>query len=137
MSKFIPICYEIVETDLGQGLVMDLILNDTGEIAPNLQQWTNKNKFSPDILSQFEIFFSLLFEHRLWFYDFNNANFVIQHKDGRKNVIFIDTKSFNHNNSWSMLKLEYVIPFLARRRMKRRIHRFYTQNNLMIPKSLL
>lgn len=136
LKDMIPGCDEIVKTNLGLGLVMDLIYNDDNQISPSLLVWQKENQLNSEILNQFEAFFLELLNQKLWFYDFNDGNFVIQKKGNQEKVIFIDTKSFNHNNSWSTLKLEYFIPTLARWRMKRRIQRFYSKKNIPIPPSL-
>lgn len=136
LAGFIPRCYGMIDTNLGKGLVAELVCNDDGQISPNFACWLKNNTLTSDIKAQFDAFFIRLLEQKLWFYDFNAGNFVIQHINGTDKVVFIDTKSYNHNNSWSMLKLEYIIPVLAHRRMKRRILRFYSKHNLEIPEKL-
>lgn len=69
----------------------------------------------------------ICFEHPL-----NNdkcvlKNFVVQIKDGRKNLYYTDLKSLNNYKSWSFLKLEKIIPSLAKYLMVRRIKRLLIQ----------
>ena len=127
--------YKLVQTNKGLGLVTDLMYDEDNRLSPRLMDWLNQGKtFTKDILWQFTDFFGRLLKHRLWFYDFNDENFILRTRKYRTYVCFVDTKSLNRNNSWSTLKLEYILPFLARRRMLRRIRRFYTSHGLEVPK---
>ena len=95
-----------------------------------------KKPIPQGIKKQFDDFFGRLLKYNLWFYDFNDTNFVIRIHGSRAQLFFVDTKSLNRNNSWSTFKLEYFIPWLARRRMLRRIQRFYTVHGYKIPTQL-
>lgn len=134
IACYVPRYYELVETDKGLGLVSDLIRDEDGSLSVCLGDWLkNANVLSKEIMDQFDDFFSKLLKFRLWFYDFNAGNFLIRSSKGCFQVLFVDTKSLNHNNSWSTLKLEYICPFLARRRMLRRIRRFYAIHKKQAP----
>ena len=134
IGSYVPRYYQLIKTDKGIGLESDLIRDDDGKLSPRLLDYfTTHATLNKQLLQQFQDFFQRLFQYNLWFYDFNNENFLIQTKKGKEHLIFCDTKSFNRNNSWSFLKLEYMIPFLARIRMKRRVHRFYKSNSLPVP----
>ena len=134
IGLYVPRYYKLVKTNKGPGLVTDLIYDDNNRLSPRLKDWTAQKKpLSKDIIKQFDDFFTRLLKHNLWFYDFNNENFLIRTHKGHHYLYFVDTKSLNRNNSWSTFKLEYIIPFLARRRMIRRIRRFYISYNLPVP----
>ncbi|MBQ3695786.1 MAG: hypothetical protein II938_02305 [Alphaproteobacteria bacterium] len=134
IGAYVPRYYKLVKTNKGLGLTTDLIYDDNNRLSPRLKDWLKQQKpLSQDIMSQFDDFFSRLLKYQLWFYDFNDENFLIKTHKKRHYLYFVDTKSLNRNNSWSTLKLEYVIPFLARRRMLRRIRRFYTAHHKPIP----
>lgn len=126
IGPYVPRYYKLVNTNKGLGLTSDLIYDDNNHLSPRLIDWLHQGKsLSQDIIRQFDDFFERLLKNRLWFYDFNDENFLIRTHKGHHYLYFVDTKSLNRNNSWSTLKLEYLIPFLARRRMLRRIRRFY------------
>ena len=78
-----------------------------------------------ELKTELDFFVYNLIQHDLFFYDFNLKNFVIQIKNGKKKLKFIDLKSFESNKSWSFLKMEILIPQLARTIMIRRIKRLY------------
>ena len=135
LTPYVPAYYDMVKTNQGPGLISDLITDEeTGTLSPMLRDWLCINRhLSPELLAQLQDFFERLLKHHLWFYDFNDENFLVQKKNGKLQLLFVDTKSFNRNNSWSFMKLEYVIPTLAKIRMKRRIQRFYRMHKLPVP----
>ena len=138
LSPYVTPYYGLVPTNYGLGLVSELITDSpTNTLSPRLRDWLKIHKtISKELLPQFQDFFERLLKHNLWFYDFNDENFLIQKKNNNLRLVFVDTKSLNRNNSWSFLKLEYVIPALAKIRMKRRIHRFYESHGIKIPQTL-
>ena len=134
IGPYVPRYYKLINTNKGLGLTSDLIYDDDNRLSPRLRDWYKvHNDLGPDIMRQFNDFFSRLLKYHLWFYDFNNENFLIRTHNGRHYLYFVDTKSLNRNNSWSTLKLEYLIPSLARHRMLRRIRRFYRSYHKSIP----
>ena len=136
IGSYVPRYYKLVRTNKGLGLTTDLIFDDNNRLSPRLKDWLHQGKpLTKEILSQFDDFYARLLKHGLWFYDFNDENFLIRTRKGRQQMYFVDTKSLNRNNSWSTFKLEYFIPFLARRRMLRRIRRFYIQHGQKVPKT--
>ena len=126
IGKYVPRYYKIVSTNKGPGLLTDLIYDDDNRLSPRLADWVCAGKpITKDMVDQFDDFFTRLLKYKLWFYDFNDENFLIRTSKGKPCLYFVDTKSLNRHNSWSTLKLEYIVPALARRRMLRRIQRFY------------
>jgi len=139
IGPYVTRYYELIQTNYGLGLTCDLVTDTPGNtLSPRLKDWLEAGRtFTPELLTQFQDFFERLLKYELWFYDFNIENFLIQKQGDKLRLVFVDTKSLNRNNSWSFLKLEYVIPFLAKIRMKRRIRRFYTGYELEIPNVFL
>ena len=134
IGPYVPRYYKLIQTNKGLGLTTDLIYDDNNHLSPRLKDWTEQQKpLTKEIMRQFDDFFARLLKYHLWFYDFNHENFLIRTWNGHHHIYFVDTKSLNRNNSWSTLKLEYICPFLARRRMLRRIRRFYTSHGQKIP----
>lgn len=138
LSSYVTRYYELVPTNYGLGLISDLITDTpTNTLSLRLRDWLKIHKsISPELQEQFQDFFKRLLKYKLWFYDFNNENFLVQKQGDKLRLVFVDTKSLNRNNSWSFFKLEYIIPTLAKIRMKRRIHRFYKVHHLGVPNSL-
>lgn len=116
---------ELVDTDLGLGLVSELLRDDDGKISQPVYQYAEN--MDSDLSRQLKDFFSILVYTQTFFFDFNLKNFIVRIKDGRKQLKFIDLKSLNKNRSWSFLQMERVIPALAMWKMKRRIKRFYEE----------
>lgn len=134
IGPYVPRYLKIVRTNKGPGLITDLICDDNNRLSPRLTDWHLQGKTVPtEILKQFDDFFTRLLKYHLWFYDFNDENFLIRTHKGHHYLYFVDTKSLNRHNSWSTFKLEYICPFLAKRRMLRRIQRFYTLHKQPIP----
>ena len=122
----IPCEKELVETDKGLGMVCDLVRDDDGSASKMI--W--KYQMDDEIKQELDKFVSILLSRNLFFYDFNGNNFIIQIKDGKKKLKFIDLKSYRRNKSWTFLKLENVFDFLARIIMKRRLKRLYRDFHL-------
>lgn len=123
------VCYEsqCVQTNFGKGVVCDLLRDDNGKISNSLAAFLQDNGLDQELSDQLYHFIYCLLEHNICFYDFNLKNFVVQIKDGRKNLYYTDLKSLNNYKSWSFLKLEKIIPSLAKYLMVRRIKRLLIQ----------
>lgn len=133
LKDFVISCEkELTETNKGPGMICDLITDDDGKIS----QMIFKYKMDAEIKEKLDSFVRLLLKHNLFFYDFNMNNFIIQVKDGKKNLKYIDLKSFRHYKSWCFLKLESVFDSLARIIMIRRLKRLYKDLGLKMPESV-
>jgi hypothetical protein len=113
----------LVETDQGPGLVCGLLKDADGRISQSLMEYMEHNTLSDDLKRQIDDFFSLLLSRKLNFYDFNVKNFIIQKKAEGERLVYIDIKGYNRTKS--RLKLEDLFPPVGRRKMKRRMARFY------------
>ena len=130
LSDYIVSCEkELVETNKGKGLVCERLLDDDGSPSKMIYEIEPDD----DLKRELDSFFGLLLTHNLFFYDFNEQNFAVQIKNGRKRLKYIDLKSFRHNNSWCFLKLEGVFDCLARIMMTRRLKRVYKILKLDVP----
>lgn len=124
---------ELVETDKGPGLVCGLVRNDSdGSIAHALQYYLDTGAdLSGDIENDLREILRRLIAHNLFFYDFNEGNFVVKEMcGGRKKVIFIDLKGFHKNGYMGFLKMERHIAPLARNIMFRRMRTLYRELNI-------
>ena len=115
---------ELVKTNKGLGLVCELLKDDDGKLSKPITFYIKNGKIDKELASEFYYFTYQLIEHELYFYDFNLNNFVVQVKDGKKQLKYIDLKSYENNKSWTFLKLEKIFTPLAERIM-RRLKRLY------------
>lgn len=116
---------ELAETDKGPGLVSELLKNDDGSLCKPIWKYMKQGRIDPTLDEELKAFTRLLLRHKLYFYDFNVNNFVVQVRNGAKKLKYIDLKSYNNNKSWTFLKLEKVFSPLAKIIMVRRLKRFY------------
>lgn len=123
----------LVETDKGLALVCELVRNDDGTIAQSFAAFLNNHDVLQQIEPELNRFASLLIKHNLFFFDFNQRNFVIQFHNGKACLRFIDLKSFRTTKFWTSLKMEHFIPAVGRAVMKRRLKRLYHTLKLDFP----
>ncbi len=126
MQKFIAeYDPEPAVTDKGLGLVCELLKNDDGSLCKPIWKFVRNGRLDPTLDGQIYDFTQTLLKNKLYFYDFNLNNFVVQINNGVKKLKYIDLKSYNSNKSWTFLKLEKVFSPLAEMIMVRRLKRFY------------
>lgn len=128
LGEFIPV-YEspLVDTNLGKGLVCELLRDDDGNCSKTLADCRSTGGVAAELISQLKFFGYHLISHDLFFYDFNLQNFMVQIKNGKPYLKYTDLKSFNNYKSWTFLKLEKLLPPLARHLMIRRLNRILSQ----------
>ncbi len=124
----------LVETNLGKGVVCDLLIDDDGEYSRDFHHYQKNGLLTDEILGQLHDFFASLLKNNIFFYDFNYKNFLVWCRNGRKYLKYADMKSYN--NSRTLIKVEKFVPMVAKYKMKRRIIRFYSQRKLQYPESL-
>lgn len=111
---------ELVKTNLGRGLVCELICDDDGSPSLSLTSCCIAGKMMPEIAVAVRKFCSLCIEHNIALYDLNPKNFVVQMKGGKPRVLFVDLKSYKKYKGWGFLHLERVVPAFSRTIIKRR-----------------
>ena len=116
---------EFVETNLGPGLVCEIVKDDNGEPSPMLSECMARRTASKRILAQLAIFAKLVVEHGIPFYDMNPNNFLVQTRNGKQRLLYIDLKYYNDYKPWVYLHLEKVIPAISRMIVKRRLKRLF------------
>ncbi len=119
---------QLIETDKGPGLVVELIRDDNGEIAPKLSAFLKQQSINTAIKKQFDDFFRKLLDNRLYFTDFNLDNFLVFQEKGEVKIRYIDLKSYRLTRS--VIKLEVLLPFLWRPKTIRRMNQLYKRLNL-------
>ena len=116
LSYFIPtIRPELVETSLGQALVVSRIMNG-GESAPSLHQMMQSgSRIDPATMNSVRAFFECCNRHEINLFDLNPANFLLR---SDKTVVFSDLKSLNVDRS--LIPLTRVSKSLAKAKRLRR-----------------
>lgn len=112
---------ELVPTNLGPGLVCELITDDDGEPSQWLYHYIREQKLTPELEAQLKRYAEIVTEKGIPLYDPNPCNFLIQNKGGTLRLVFSDMKSYNDYKPWTYLHLEKYIPWLQRRIVKRRM----------------
>ena len=125
LKDYIPEYKEqLVVTDKGLGLACRQVLDDNGVLSKTLGDYLKETKVSVDTLApQLEHFFQTLLLKKLYFFDFNVNNFLIQIQDGKPVLRFIDLKGYRKDRS--IFPMSYLSSNLAEHKMKRRIDRLY------------
>lgn len=118
----------LVDTNYGKAIICELLRDDDGKYSNTLNFY--RNSLDEEIISQLYHFAYKLIEYDIFFYDFNLNNFIVQIKQGKKKLYYIDIKSFNNYKPFIYLRLERFIPFIAKHIMIKRLKRFF--NNLGI-----
>lgn len=128
LKDFLPVYEEeFVETNLGPGLVCEIIKDDDGSPSRMLSECLTNNTVSKRVLAQLAIFAKLVMENGIPFYDMNPNNFLVQVRNGKQRLVYIDLKYYNDYKPWVYLHLEKVIPFISRMIVKRRIQRLFNR----------
>lgn len=111
---------ELVKTNLGLGLVCELIMDDDGKPSPSLLMCCTAGKLTPEIAAEVRKFCANCVEKNIPLYDMNLKNFMLQTKGGKTRLLFVDLKCYNRYKGWCFLHLERVVPALSRIVLKRR-----------------
>jgi hypothetical protein len=118
----------LVTTDRGKGLMTRMIVNDDATMSATLSTHLLQNQTpKAELQASFRQFFDLLARNKIYFFDFNHDNFLIQNRDGQETLWFIDLKGYRKDKSF--LPLTYLFPKQAEKKMIRRIQRFYDRLN--------
>ena len=126
ISEFLPFyCDELVDTNLGPGLVCEIVKDDDGTNSRMLIDYVNSRNLNKRTYTQLAVFAKKVLEHNIPFYDMNPNNFLVQIKNGKQRLLYIDLKYYNDYKPWIYLHLEKCIPALSRMIVKRRLQRLF------------
>lgn len=130
MGKHAAFCADhLVETDQGEGLVCALVRDADGSLSRPLEDYIANDEIDDAILAALDLFFrDIILGKRLYLFDFNVRNFVIQQTGDGPVIVFIDLKSYAQYKPLGYLRLERLVPALAMQIVKRRARRLYTHN---------
>lgn len=118
---FISHCYGFISTDLGKGLLCDCIRDDNEEVSKTIWDVViyQEECDIEYVLKVINKFCSFLIINRVWIYDLNLKNIVLQRKaDGSYHPYIIDLKGRSANTEF--IPISRYIPYFALRKLKRR-----------------
>ena len=117
---------ELIETNLGPGLVCEIIKDDGGTPSLPLSHYVLSNTLTEDAFSQLTEFKKIMETNHIPLYDFNPNNFLIQIKEGRQVLRITDLKTYNQYKPYTYLRLERHIPAISRSIVRRRLNKLFT-----------
>lgn len=123
---------ELAETNLGKGLVCELLRDDNGAFSKPLEDYMKDHQIGDELKGQMCNFAYNLVEHDIIFYDFNLRNFIVQIRNGMERLYYVDLKSYDNYKPMTFLRLEKVITPLAKRIMVRRLKRLFAILNINV-----
>ena len=117
----VPVYAPLVQTDKGIGMVQQLLRDEDGQYSRPIYDY--RGQLPHEVKRQLAQFLQSCLKHRVYFFDVNPLNFIVQYGGGYPHLRFSDLKSYRRYRSWAYLHLERVIPALAARIMRRRFRR--------------
>jgi hypothetical protein len=123
LPEYLP---ELIETNLGPGLVCEIIKDADGTPSLPLTHYVLTNTLNEEVFSQLTEFSRILTSNHIPLYDFNPDNFLVQIKGERQVLRFTDLKTYNHYKPYTYLRLERYIPAISRHIVRRRLNRLFT-----------
>ena len=115
-----PVCFDIIDTDLGKGLVVELIRNDDGNIASTVSEVMQERQLTSEELQALKVFVDYLMKHGIIVRDLTPRNVVFQYKDGRVKAYMID--GFGNSDFLPFVKFSVR---LARAKILRKVSRTF------------
>ena len=136
LHHHIPHIDGLVQSNLGVALIEELYLDSDGEPSRNLKQL--QGKLSQEQLLQIRndlrVVTDCVIEHALPIYDWNPTNILILRKHGQCAVKIADLEGEFGNKEF--IKISRWNTFARRRKLRRRIDRFYAHfNNTILKQS--
>jgi hypothetical protein len=115
-----PVCFDTVDTDLGTGLVVELIRNDDGEISPTVADVLKQRDLNAAESNALTEFFDYLLKHAIIVRDLTARNVVLQRQAGRIKAYMVD--GFGNSDFLPFVKFSTR---LARAKLLRKIGRSF------------
>jgi hypothetical protein len=126
MNQHLPLCYGTIETDLGRGLVLDLVRDHDGKISRSVRELVSIGHDVEEFREAFDEFGEFLIEHRVLTRNLLDHNIVVRYLGcGKLKMYLID--GFG-DPAW--LPFARWFESIARAKIKKRLrtawHRFET-----------
>jgi hypothetical protein len=117
MGRHLPRCHGIVPTDIGSGLVLDLMRDADGGISRTIRELVTQGTELSTLRPAFDVFGNFFIEHRVVTRQLLDHNIVARHEaDGGWTLFLIDGLG---DPSW--LPLARWIPALAESKIRRNV----------------
>ena len=136
LHHHIPHIDGLVQSNLGVALIEELYLDSDGEPSQNLKQL--QGKLAKDQLLQIrddlQVVTDCVIEHAIPIYDWNPTNILVLRKHGQCAIKIADLEGEFGNKEF--IKISRWNTFARRRKLRRRIDRFYAYfNNTILSQS--
>ena len=116
MARHLPRCYGMAATDLGPGLVLDLVRDEDGRISRSIRELITVGYELPKLRPAFDTFCDFLSEHLVLTRSLLDHNLVVSMRaDGPGRIVMIDGLG---DPAW--LPLARWIPAIGRAKVARR-----------------
>ncbi|MGM8851040.1 YrbL family protein [Salinicola halophyticus] len=125
--RYVPEYFGTLETDMGEGLVFDLITDADGEISATIRQYRQREDMawleSQAFRDELQRLYRYLRDNWIVPSDINDRNIVCQRRaDGTRRLWLIDGVS-----NPDFMPLANVWPWFARQKIDRRMKRFFAK----------
>ena len=91
MSRHLPLCYGYEETDLGPGLVLDLVSDADGRISRSIREMISTGFDLQELRPAYDEFGKFLLDNVILTRNLHDHNMVAQHlEDGSWRIVLID-----------------------------------------------
>lgn len=111
----IPRYYGTVETNLGQGIVVDYIDN-----AISLKKYIQNNRITDKLLNAFKFTLNTIYDNLIFIRDPHTENYVVQEKNGELKLFLIDGLG-----NPTLINFFNEIPFFKKRAILKRFKRLF------------
>jgi len=119
---FFPHCDGLIETDKGFAIMTDCIRDDSGNVSLNMREYREKNGITVELLKALDVFISMLKKYSIITRDIHDHNLMVQKTATGLHIVMID----GLGNS-DFIPIANSISLIAKRKIKRKIRRFYNQ----------
>jgi hypothetical protein len=129
LRPYLPKIDGLVQSNLGVALVEELILDGNGELSQNLLQLKGEltKEQLLEIQSDLRVITDCVIKHAIPMYDWNPTNILIVRDQNRCDVKIPDLEGEMGNKE--LIKISRWCSSARRRKLQRRISRFYTYFN--------
>ncbi len=127
LAPYFPEMHGIIDTNMGPGLVEELLANHDGSPAQSLSTLRNELPSATwaSVTDQLWMLADVVVQHALSFYDWNPHNFLLtKNAGGCYSLKVADLEGELANKEF--IKLSRWSAWMRRRKLKRRIARFFT-----------
>jgi len=123
IKQHFPQHYGFVETDLGNGLVLDLMRDFDGEISMSLREWISTGNSIVDIEPAFLEFGRFMYEHSILTKDILDHNIVVVRESEQDfRLVMIDGIGYS-----AFIPVAAWVAAVSRRRIKKKLEKAWAR----------